>query len=101
MKEAARAGIPLSDEIPWEAWKALLTAHIRSLVERRQEELMALLYRVDVSEEKLTRTLHEQAARPAEELIAALVIERVREKLEMKKRFSHPPRKDSDGEERW
>jgi hypothetical protein len=58
-----------------------------------------LLYQVDVPEKKLKAVLEAHPTEDAGNLIADLLIERQREKKELKNRFQFPPA-ESD-EERW
>lgn len=97
--EISRNGFPVPGDLPWDAWKALLTTHIRLLLETDFHGLVSLLYRVDVEERKLKAVLSEHPGEDAAELITGLLIARVQDKMLSRNRFrsSDPP----DDAEKW
>lgn len=64
------------------------------------ERLVQLLYRIDISEDKLRRALQQQPKQDAALLISKLIVERLQEKKESRNRFTPPPA-DDPGAERW
>jgi hypothetical protein len=76
-----------------------LSAHINTLIRDDFEQLVRLLYRMDVSEEKLRRLLKDNPDTDAGELIAALMIERQRQKIKVKQAFKQEDVIDAD--EAW
>lgn len=97
--EISRNGFPLPGDLPWDAWKALLTAHIAHLLETDFHGLVSLLYRVDVEERKLKTVLAQHPGEDAAELITELLIARVQDKILSRRRFRTPGH-PGDGE-RW
>lgn len=62
-------------------------------------QLVQLLYRLDVSEEKIKRTLEENAEQNAGDLLAELILQRQAEKKAV--RDTHRFSGDASDEERW
>ncbi len=60
--------------------------------------LISILYKLDVSEEKLKKKLKENEQIPAAEIIAELIINREAEKQAMRKQFKHY---NDSNEEKW
>ena len=77
-----------------------LAIHINYLILHHFEQLVSLLYRIDVSETKIKSLLQNQADENAGNLIATLIIERQLQKIKTRKQFS---KKDDefDSEEKW
>jgi hypothetical protein len=77
-----------------------LSAYINNLILNNFNDLVYLLYRVDVSEKKLKALLKENDKADAGEMIATLIIERQVQKI--KSRLEHGRDKNNtDGEEKW
>ena len=76
-----------------------LSAYINDLINTDFQKLVYYLYRIDVSEAKLTGLLKEYPQERAGDIIAALIIERQAEKIKSRKDFKrdHPGGED----ERW
>jgi hypothetical protein len=64
-----------------------LTVFINDLILNDFQRLVAILYKVDVSENKLKRILKEDAGKDAADIIARLIIEREIQKIETRKQF--------------
>jgi hypothetical protein len=79
--------------------KKELSAYLNHLIENDFPALLQLLYRVDVSEQKLKSTLKENQGANAGDLLAELLIERQKEKAVARQMSSLRP--DSTGEEAW
>lgn len=77
-----------------------LSAYINELITTNFEQLLALLYRVDVSEKKLKTLLAEPAENLSSDVIARLLIERQLEKIISRRDTKIPP-EEFDEEERW
>ena len=89
--------IELSDQLSFESMKEKLTLHINHLISSDFETLVALLYRIDVSEAKLKQALKNDQASDAGKIIADLIIERQMEKIKTRENF-----KPTDGPgEKW
>ena len=64
-----------------------LTVFINDLILNDFQRLVAILYKVDVDENKLKRILKEDAGKDAADIIARLIIEREIQKIETRKQF--------------
>jgi hypothetical protein len=94
----------LSLEIPlhssYRQLQALLSSHINDLIKNDFEKLIAYLYRIDVSEQKLKTLLKQFPEEDAGNIIASLVLERQEQKLKTRKQYSKRE-DDFDSEEKW
>jgi hypothetical protein len=92
--------ITLPDNVPLEELTRKLAAHINQLINHDFEKLVALLYRVDVSEKKLRDLLHHHDGENAASLIASLIIERQLQKIKTRQQYRSRD-DDIDENERW
>lgn len=76
-----------------------LTDCINDLINKDFSQLIQVLYRLDVSEEKLKTILKEKPEEDAGQIIATLIIERQTKKLQARMQEKEGP--DNDSEERW
>lgn len=77
-----------------------LSVHINHLINSDFQQLVNLLYRLDVSEEKLKDCLDKGPAQDTSLLIAGMIIERQEQKIKSRQQFK--PRDQSvDEEEGW
>ncbi|MDN3659301.1 hypothetical protein QWZ08_26890 [Ferruginibacter paludis] len=77
-----------------------LAEKINSLIKNNFDQLVYLLYRVDVDEARLKTVLKENPQQDAGKIIARLLIERQLQKITLRKQFT----KKEDGtneEEKW
>ena len=65
-----------------------LSAYINHLINNDFEKLVALLYRIDVHEEKLKHFLIDHPNEDAGTIIATLIIERTQQKINFRKQFA-------------
>lgn len=77
-----------------------LAAHINQLIQKDFEKLVALLYRIDVNEKKLKTCLNLYADENAGKIIAGLILERLQEKINSRKKSSSADTNFND-EEKW
>jgi hypothetical protein len=79
--------------------KEMLAKHINHLLQTNFEQLVNLLYRIDVSEKNLKELLAKNPKQDAGDIIAVLIIERQLQKIKTREQF----KKDADfeGEEKW
>ena len=77
-----------------------LASYINRLIKNDFDKLIAYLYRIDVSEQKLKLLLHENQQEDAAHIIAALIIERQQQKIKSRELFSQQAN-DFDEEEKW
>ena len=76
-----------------------ITAYINHLINIDFPQLMQLLYRLDISEEKLKQILKEKPDENAGTIIATLIIDRQIKKLHT--RMHQKDRPDHDLNEKW
>ncbi len=74
----------------------VLADRIAWLVEHNPEYLFSLLYRNDVEERKIEEALSPANPEPANIALARLVLERQKQRLETRRRYSSPPLKDDE-----
>ncbi|HSZ86512.1 MAG TPA: hypothetical protein VK787_10800 [Puia sp.] len=91
--------IDLATKISFEKIKEKLIAHINDLINNNFEELINVLYRVDVSEAKLKILLKENAESAF--VIADLIIERQLQKIKTREQFKSTGKKENSDEEKW
>jgi hypothetical protein len=74
-----------------------------SLIQNDFPKLVSLLYRMDISEHKLRRTLKENPGENAGKMITSLVIERLLQKIRTREAFRSKPDMFSDdpAAEKW
>ncbi|MEN9570088.1 MAG: hypothetical protein RL172_1319 [Bacteroidota bacterium] len=96
-KELAMA---LPEAISLDELQQQLQAHVNFLMVHHFEQLVSLLYRVDVSEANIKRLLQQQPGKDAAEIIAQLIIDRQLEKIKTRQLYK---RRDDDMNEaeRW
>jgi hypothetical protein len=80
--------------------KSLLAGKINELIQNDFHKLISLLYRLDISEEKLKHLLIEKPETNAGDLIADLIIERQIQKAKSREKYKQPGDNISD-EEKW
>ena len=92
--------IELPEKIPFEELQNRLALHINHLIQHHFEQLVSLLYRIDVSEAKIKSLLQQQPNEDAAKIIVALIIERQLQKIKTRQQY---PRKDNSftEEEKW
>lgn len=83
-----------------EELKKELSAYFNNLLLNDFSSLVQILYRVDVSEQKLTTVLKENKEANAGDLLAELVIQRQEQKSALRNE-TPPPAEDIPDEERW
>lgn len=98
--ESVAANLDLSVAgIAFHAAVRILAGRINDMLLTDFERLVQLLYRLDISENKLRNVLKENQDRDAGLLIAELMIEREREKIRSRNEFRQTD--DISDEERW
>ena len=92
--------IALPESISYDELQKLLAAHINHLIKNDFEKLIAYLYRIDVSEQKLKLLLQQYPSEDAGNIIALLIMERQEQKIKTRQLFS---RRDNDlnEDEKW
>jgi hypothetical protein len=92
--------IELPEKIALADLEKKLAVHINHLIEKDFEKLVALLYRIDVSENKLKNLLHIYADENSGIMIARLIIERQLEKIKSRNENTRPATGE-DEFEKW
>jgi hypothetical protein len=77
-----------------------LSQQINELILHDFEKVVQMLYRIDVSEQKLKNILKDKPDENAGDLIAALMIERQIQKILSRQSFNASP-SEQDEEEKW
>ena len=83
-----------------EVFNTQLAALINELVNKDFDKLISILYRLDVSEQKLKTMLGQHTTEDAGVLIAAAIIERQQQKAASRQQFSKPA-SDIPDDEKW
>lgn len=98
LKQELQIGLP--EKLSFEEIRERLSAHVNHLINHDFQQLVMLLYRVDVSESKLKNMLKENKDMDAGHMIAQLIIERQLQKIKTRRAYSK--KNESDGsEEKW
>ncbi len=77
-----------------------LSIEINSLINNNFEKLVSILYRMDVSEQKIKQLLEKNDTENAGIVIARLVVEREQQRIKTKKDFLQNPNTNCT-EEKW
>ena len=94
--------LTLPAKLPFEALRAALEEVVGNLLRDDLNRLIAMLYRVDISERKLKYLLQENVGTDASTIITDLIIARQLEKMASREKYrSEMDGADDDGEERW
>jgi hypothetical protein len=91
--------IEMPENISYEQLKEELSRHVNQLIEHDFQKLVAILYRIDVNEEKLKFMLLESADRDASLIITELIIERQLQKIKFRQEFRRE--NNISEEEKW
>jgi hypothetical protein len=92
--------IELPEKISLDDLKKDLAIFINQLIQRDFHSLVALLYRIDISEAKLKQLLDEQMNENAGDIIADMIIERELQKIKSRREFNQRDNSISE-EEKW
>src|SRR6188474_1472593 len=76
------------ETIPKQQLVEKLSIFIDDLIQNNFQKLVAILYKIDVSEKKLKQLLQESEGVNAAGIISTLIIERQQQKIESRKKFS-------------
>jgi hypothetical protein len=78
-----------------------LAAHVNDLINNNFQELIGLLYRIDVNETKLRKVLKENINDDVGKVIAQLIIERQLQKIKSRQEFSRKNNDFINDDEKW
>ena len=98
LNEKFELNIPV--ETTQEQMEIFLARRINQLIENDFTQLLQILYRIDVSEQKLRSLLKQNTGTDAGRIIAVLIIERQLEKLRSRQQFRRDDDKINE-EEKW
>ncbi len=79
--------VELPEKISLEELQSKLAVHINQLIQNNFEQLINLLYRIDVSEAKIKSLLQNNTGKNAGDIIAASIIERQLQKIKSRQEF--------------
>lgn len=85
----------------FEEFRKFIIYKINQWITEDFEHLLYMLYRIDVHEDKVRLLLKENKGENAAEVIADLIIERQRQKIDMRKLFKFKTPNDISEDERW
>ncbi|MBL7828033.1 MAG: hypothetical protein JNJ57_15490 [Saprospiraceae bacterium] len=78
-----------------------LSQRIAEMLEKEPEQLMSLLYRLDVLEEKIVPVMRPDAPEPANIGLARLVVERQKQRIATKKSVKIDPLEELGDDWKW
>ena len=85
----------------FEEFRKFIIQKINDWILNDFEHLLYLLYRIDVHEDKVRKLMQEHKGENAAEIIADLIIDRQRQKIETRKMFHMEKPIDADESELW
>jgi len=85
----------------FEAFRKFIIDKINNWILNDYEHLLYLLYRIDVHEDKVRTLMQQHKGENAAEIIADLIIDRQRQKIETRKMFHMEKPIDVDESELW
>jgi len=92
--------LDLPEHSSFAAIRTCIQDAVTKLIDNNLQQLVNILYRVDVNERKLKYLLQENVGEDAAVIIADLIIERQMEKIALRKQYSRPD-DTIDEEEKW
>jgi hypothetical protein len=92
-------GLALPEKLTEEQLEALLAEKLNEWIRDDFSGLVQMLYRIDINELRLRQLLQTNDGQDAGMIIARLIIERQKQKIESRRKYT-PPDTGSD-EERW
>jgi hypothetical protein len=91
--------IEASSSVTFEQFKSILQEQINYLINHDFHRLASILYRVDVSESKLRKLLHDHSDQAAGNIISELIIERQLQKIKSREQFKS--QEEIPDDEKW
>lgn len=93
------AALAIRPGITYEQLEELLAQRLEELISHNFQQFVLLLYKIDVSENKVREVLEADITPNAYRKIAALLIQRQQQKIISRKEFTKPI--DDNEEEKW
>lgn len=92
--------VALPEKISMEELQEKLSVHINDLIQHNFEQLVNLLYRIDISETKIKSLLQNNTDSNAGHIIASLIIERQLQKIKSREQYKQRDENAAE-EEKW
>jgi tRNA U34 5-carboxymethylaminomethyl modifying enzyme MnmG/GidA len=92
--------LPLNEASSYEAFQQQLVKSIHEMIEHNFQQLVQILYRIDVDEKKLKSTLQTHPQQLAGELIADLIIQRIQQTFITREQYK-TAKHNEENEEKW
>lgn len=92
--------VSIPSKTSYEEMVNLLTGHVNHLIDKNFQGLLHLLYRIDIPENKLRDHLSNDDTGNSGRIIAEMMIERINQKMESRKKFAQP-NNDIPDMEKW
>jgi len=96
---SADAALAIQPDITYEQLVALLAEKLEDLISNNFQQFVLLLYKIDVSENKVRDIFGPDVSADAYHKLAVVIIERQMQKIISRKATKRPH--DEDGEEKW
>jgi hypothetical protein len=96
---SADAALAIQPDITYEQLVTLLAEKLEDLISNNFQQFVLLLYKIDVSENKVREIFGPDVSADAYYKLAAIMIERQKQKIISRKATKKPD--DDDGEEKW
>lgn len=93
-------GMQLTPQLSFEEMRLQLQQAVNAMITGNFQQLVNILYRIDVNERKLKYLLQENVGEDAAVIIADLIIERQLQKIASRRQFGQQPNNTGD-EEKW
>jgi hypothetical protein len=90
-------GLELAEQLSADGLEAVLAEKLNSLIHSDFNALIGILYRIDVDESRLKDLLKTNDGEDAGKIIARLIVERQRQKIQTRKVFSNSKEDTSKG----
>ena len=84
-------GLETNDTLSEAEILAILVDRVKSLLTEDKDLLMSFLYRLDISQRKILNVLRVTNIIPPEQSLAALILERQKERVATKLKYKQPP----------
>jgi hypothetical protein len=91
---AAEVGNSLDVKLPakvsYQEMMTMIAGHVNHLIDKNFQGLLQLLYRIDIPEKTLREHLAKDENGDTGSIIAIMMIERIKQKMESRKKYSKP-----------
>ncbi len=94
-------GWELADSLTMQELEALLAEIVNGWIRSDFTRLVQFLYRIDISESRLRLLLEENTEADTGQLLARLILERLGQKIETRRKYKPGGTETTSDEERW